>query len=191
VRGDEAPAEFHRAVAGRFGAVVDAVPAGPWDAPTPVDGWVARDVVGHLMTWLPALLRSAGGPELTDGPSAGTDPVGAWRHQAAAVQDLLDDPTSEDIVLSNPNLGSVPLPRAISQFYTGDVFMHTWDLARATGQDVDLDPELCAAMLAGMPAMEEAMRSSGQFGPAVPVPDDARAQDRLIGFIGRDPGWRP
>jgi uncharacterized protein (TIGR03086 family) len=117
--------------------------------------------------------------------------VGAWRHQAAAVQDLLDDPTSEDIVLSNPNLGSVPLPRAISQFYTGDVFMHTWDLARATGQDVDLDPELCAAMLAGMPAMEEAMRSSGQFGPAVPVPDDARAQDRLIGFIGRDPGWRP
>jgi hypothetical protein len=46
-------------------------------------------------------------------------------------------------------------------------------------------------MLAGMPAMEEAMRSSGQFGPAVPVPDDARAQDRLIGFIGRDPGWRP
>ncbi|MGO1560194.1 hypothetical protein CZ771_02565 [Actinomycetales bacterium JB111] len=191
MRGDEAPAELHRVVAGRFGAVVDAVPAGDWDAPTPVDGWVARDVVGHLTTWLPALLRSAGGPQLADGPSAGTDPVGAWRHQAAAVQDLLDDPSSEDVVLSSPNFGSVPLPRAISQFYTGDVFMHTWDLARATGQDVELDPELCAAMLAGMPAMEEAMRSSGQFGPAVPVPDGASAQDRLIGFIGRDPAWRP
>jgi hypothetical protein len=35
------------------------------------------------------------------------------------------------------------------------------------------------------------MRASGQFGPAVPVPDDAPVQDRLIGFIGRDPAWRP
>jgi len=46
-------------------------------------------------------------------------------------------------------------------------------------------------MLAGMEPMEELMRSSGQHGPRVAVADDARAQDQLLGFIGRDPGWRP
>ena len=42
-----------------------------------------------------------------------------------------------------------------------------------------------------MEPIDELLRTSGQYGPRVPVPDDARAQDRLIGFIGRDPAWRP
>jgi hypothetical protein len=68
--------------------------------------------------------------------------------------------------------------------------MHSWDLARALGVDFDLGEERCAATLAGMEQMEDAIRGSGQFGPRVPVPETASAQDRLIGFIGRDPGWR-
>ena len=39
--------------------------------------------------------------------------------------------------------------------------------------------------------MEEALRSSGHYGPAVPVAADAPVVDRLVGFIGRDPAWRP
>ena len=46
-------------------------------------------------------------------------------------------------------------------------------------------------MLSGMERVEDAMRGSGQYGPAVPVPDDADAQTRLIAFIGRDPAWWP
>ena len=69
--------------------------------------------------------------------------------------------------------------------------MHTWDLARATGQDDTLDAGYCAELLEGMIPYEEAMRGSGQYGPAVPVPDDAPVQDRMLGFIGRDPNWRP
>ena len=69
--------------------------------------------------------------------------------------------------------------------------MHTWDLARATGQDDALDPAFCAELLEGMIPAEEAMRGSGQYGARVPVADDAPVQDRLLGFIGRDPGWRP
>jgi uncharacterized protein (TIGR03086 family) len=65
--------------------------------------------------------------------------------------------------------------------------MHTWDLARATGQDERLDAQTCADLLAGMAAIEDLMRSSGQFGPPVPVPGDADVQTRLLGFIGRDP----
>jgi uncharacterized protein (TIGR03086 family) len=94
-------------------------------------------------------------------------------------------------VLSNPHIGEVPLDQAIDRFYTSDVFMHTWDLARATGQDDRLDAEFCAAMLAGMLPMEEIIRSSGQYGPAVPVPADADPQTKLIAFIGRDPSWHP
>jgi uncharacterized protein (TIGR03086 family) len=107
------------------------------------------------------------------------------------VQAVLDDPATVDSVLSNPHIGDVPLGRAIDQFYTADVFMHTWDLARATGQDDRLDPDFCAILLAGMEPAEEMMRSSGQYGARVPVAGDADAQTRMLGFIGRDPDWSP
>src|SRR5262249_26959032 len=96
-----------------------------------------------------------------------------------------------DRVLVNPHTGALALDRAIDQFYTADVFMHTWDLARATGQDDRLDPDFCAQLLAGMQQMEQVIRSSGQYGARVEVPDDADPQTRLLGFIGRDPFWTP
>ncbi len=107
------------------------------------------------------------------------------------MQSLLDDPATAGRTLSNPHLGELPLDRAIDQFYTSDVFMHTWDLARATGQDERLDQEFCAQLLAGMEPMEEIIRSSGQYGPRVPVKSDADVQTRMLGFIGRDPEWTP
>lgn len=33
----------------------------------------------------------------------------------------------------------------------------------------------------------ENWRQMGVYGPAVPVPDDAPLQDRLLGLVGRDP----
>jgi hypothetical protein len=39
--------------------------------------------------------------------------------------------------------------------------------------------------------MEQMLRDSGQFGPAVPVAEGASAQDKLMAFIGRDPAWTP
>ena len=90
-------------------------------------------------------------------------------------------------MLANPHIGEVPLPQAVDRFYTSDVFLHTWDLARATGQDETLDPGMCQAMYEGMQPMEEILRSSGQYGPRVDVPPDASVQDQLLGFIGRRP----
>jgi uncharacterized protein (TIGR03086 family) len=72
-------------------------------------------------------------------------------------------------------------------FYTADVFMHTWDLARATGQDERLDPGKCAQLLEGMLPMDSALRASGHYGPRVDVAEDADVQTRLIAFIGRRP----
>jgi len=187
----DSPAQEFREIGGRFAAVAAGVRPDQWDDASPVEEWTARDVVRHLVEWFPAFLAGGAGIELPAGPSVDDDPAGAWRHLYDAVLALLQDPASAERVLSNPHIGEVPLPQAVSQFFTGDVFMHTWDLARATGQDDTLDPERCAAMLAGMEPIEDIMRSSGQYGPRVPVKDDADPQTRLLGFIGRDPEWTP
>jgi uncharacterized protein (TIGR03086 family) len=183
------PAERHRAVAGRFAELTRG--ATDWDAPAPVDGWAARDVVRHLVEWFPAFLAGGAGIRLAPGPSVDEDPAGAWASHADQVQGILDDPATAERTFSNPHTGDHPLARAIDQFYVSDVFMHTWDLARSTGQDDTLDAETCEQMFQGMQPIDEILRSSGQYGPRVPVPDDAPAQDRLLGFIGRDPAWRP
>jgi uncharacterized protein (TIGR03086 family) len=184
---DLSPAARHAEVADGFSRRVLGVPEDRWDAPAPVEGWVARDVVRHLVTWFPGFLEGGTGTRLPAGPSVDEDPVGAWLAQAAAVQELLDDPATADRVLANPHIGEVPLPQAVDRFYTSDVFLHTWDLARATGQDETLDAGMCRAMYEGMQPMEEILRSSGQYGPRVDVPPDAPVQDQLLGFIGRRP----
>lgn len=183
------PADRHRAVAGAFSDLVRGTAS--WEAPAPVDGWTARDVVDHLVTWFPGFLASGAGIELPAGPPATEDPVGAWLAHTDGVQALLDDPATPSRVLTNQHVGELPLDTAVDRFYTSDVFLHAWDLARATGQEHQLDADTCAEMLAGMLPLDEVLRSSGQYGPRVPVPDDAAVQDRLIGFIGRDPAWAP
>ena len=178
----------HRRHAGAFTDLVRGTR--DWEAPAPVAGWRARDVVDHLVSWLPGFL-AADGVTLPAGPSAADDPVAAWHHHADAVQALLDDPATGGRTFTDRHVGEHPLAEVVDRFYTTDVFMHTWDLARATGQPVALDESECAALVAGMEPIEELLRSSGQYGPRVAVPDDAPAQDRLVGFIGRDPAWSP
>ncbi len=182
------PAARHRAHAATFTALVDGTT--DWGAPAPVAGWAARDVVDHLVTWLPGFL-AGDGVVLPPGPSADDDPVAAWRHHAEAVQAVLDDPATGDRTFANPHIGELPLADAIDRFYTTDVFMHSWDLARASGQPVALDESECEMLVAGMLPIDDLLRSSGQYGPRVPVPDDASAMDRMVGFIGRDPAWQP
>ncbi len=177
------PAERHRVVAGTFGDRVRGV--SDWDAPSPVPEWTARDVVRHLVEWFPAFLESGAGVKLPAVPSADDDPVAAWTAHRDHVQALLDDPATADLVLRNPNTGDVPLPEAVERFYTADVFMHTWDLARATGQDDTLDEEMCRTLYEGMLPMEGVLRASGQFGCHVDVPADADVQTRLLALIGR------
>src|ERR1700761_129868 len=181
------PADRHREIGQLFTDRVRGVRS--WDVPSPVPEWTARDVVRHLTEWFPPFLAGGTGIQLPAGPGAAADPVTAWQVQDDAVPALLDDPATAGLVLSNEPLGQLPLDRAIDQFYTADVFMHTWDLARATGQDDRLDPDFCAMLLSGMEPLEEVIRSSGQYGPRVPVKDDAEAQAKLLGFIGRDPYW--
>ncbi len=76
---------------------------------------------------------------------------------------------------------------AVATFFLGDVVVHTWDLARATGLDETLDADVVHDMLVGMEPLDEMLRASGQYGPKVEVSDDADEQTRLIAFTGRQP----
>lgn len=183
------PAARHRAVAATFTALVDGTR--DWTSPSPVRGWAARDVVVHLTTWVPAFVHAGSPYGWTPRRSAVDDPVTAWHEQCEAVQRILDDPAQAESPFRHPQVPPGPLGQAIDRFCITDVFLHTWDLARATGQEVDLDADHAAELLAGLRPVEEALRTSGHYGPAVPVGPDAGPVEQLIAFIGRDPSWRP
>jgi hypothetical protein len=137
----------------------------------------------HLIDW-PAAFLARSGIELEPVP---VDVDRAWAAHANRIQQLMD--TEPDRILSGAPMGPTPLAQLLDQIYVGDIFLHTWDLARASGQEPPLDEETCAAMLAGMAPIEDVMRGSGQYGARVPVSADRSAMDQLMGFIGRDPDW--
>lgn len=182
-----AVAERYRRVAGRFTAVAAAVPAGGWDAPAPCEGWVARDVVGHLVGWFPGFLQAGAGIELPAGPPVTDDPLGAWVVLSDGVQAVLDDPVAAAAPFEHPEVGRHRVDDAIGTFFLGDVLVHTWDLARATGGDESLDPDEVHTMLEGMEPLDDVLRASGHYGPKVAVADGADEQARLIAFTGRQP----
>ncbi len=184
---DLTPADRHRAVAAGFAEHVNAVT--DWNAPTPVDGWVARDIVAHLVDWFTDFL-DAGGVELPAGPAVAGDPQTAWREHSDSVQALLDG-ASADSQFTHPMAGTHRLADAVDRFYTADVFMHSWDLAVSSGREPGLDPEFAGHLLDGMAGIEGILRGSGQYGPAVGVDGSADPVTRLAGFIGRNPDWSP
>lgn len=179
-------AERFRRVAGRFSDRVGEVPAGAWDNPTPCEGWVARDVVRHMVEWMPALLSSVG-VNLRPGPTVDDDPAAAWTHLADSLQALLDDPTTAQREITHEHLGTVTVEHVIGMVMFGDIVIHTWDLARATGLDESLDTTIVSEMFLGMQPLDDVLRSSGQYGPKVGVAADADEQTKLIAFTGRTP----
>lgn len=66
-----------------------------------------------------------------------------------------------------------------------DVLIHGWDLAKATGQDSRIDPELVDACLEVVEPQAELFRGAGVFGPAITPPPGAGAQERLLALLGR------
>jgi uncharacterized protein (TIGR03086 family) len=178
--------ERYRKVAGQFTQRVGAVPDDAWANPAPCEGWAARDVVGHLVEWLPAFFFGTWGIDVPPIPSVDEDPVGAWAVVDGAIQAALDDPDTARRQRDTP-MGRASLEQTIDRICTWDVLVHTWDLARATGLDESLDPDEVHRFVEGMEPLDELLRQSGQYGARVSVPDDADEQTRLIAFVGRDP----
>jgi uncharacterized protein (TIGR03086 family) len=184
-------AERFRRVADGLTRTIDAVPDDAWGNPSPCEGWDGRDVVRHLVDWLPGpgFLLGTFGVETRPIPSVDDDPAGAWAAVRDAIQDGLDDAAVAERVEDSGPPGQLSFEAAVDMTCTPDVLIHTWDLAQAAGIAVDLDPEEVARQAAGVdampPAVDEAMRASGHFGPRIEVAPDADALTRLHAFNGR------
>jgi uncharacterized protein (TIGR03086 family) len=165
---------------------VDGVPAGGWDRPAPPAGWVARDVVRHLVEWMPGLFLGSAGLPLPDFPMVEEHPAAAWHELDRAVQAALDDPRTAALP-TDTRAGKMTLEELVARTGLMDLLVHAWDLARATGQDESLDPDEVHTFLVGIEPWGAALRSSGHFAARVAVADDADEQTRLIAFTGRRP----
>jgi len=83
--------------------------------------------------------------------------------------------------------GDIPAPAAVSIHFL-DVVVHGWDLARATGQDTSIDPDLAAEALdISHGFLSPELRQVGAFGPEIPASAEDPLHERLVAFMGRTP----
>ena len=193
-------ADRYRRHADAFERKVVAVRPEQWANQSPCEAWDARGVVGHIVVMHGVMLRPLD-RELSSAPSVADDPVGAFRAARADIEAVLSDPALADRECDTPN-GRMTVEQQIGDVVSDDLVLHGWDLARATGQDDTMDPDdverLWSITTAIPPELMERYRTPGAFGPGVEVygpevkvSEDAALQDRLLGLIGRDPGWLP
>ena len=176
----------YRNVAAEFTRRARSVADEAWDNAAPCEGWVARDVVRHMVEWMPGFFLGGAGVDVPTIPSVDEDPAGAWEVVDEAIQAALDDPEISAREF-DMRAGRYRVDDAVAAFGLGDVLVHTWDLARATGLGETLDADEVHRLFASMEPIDELLRSSGHFGPRVDVPADADEQTKLIAFTGRRP----
>ena len=181
--------DLHNRAVAEFGSRVEGVGDDQWHAPTPCDDWDVHALVNHVTgeaLWAPPLFNGATIEEVGDrfdGDVLGDDPKGRWREAA----DQATATVSQDGVLERTvhlSFGDFP-----GQFYAEQLFadylVHSWDLARATGGDEQLDPDLVRACAEWFDGMEGLYRDGGAVGPPVDVGADADEQTRLLARFGR------
>lgn len=181
--------EVHARALDATRALVAGVKAEEWGSATPCRGWDVHELVNHIVggNWWAAELADGKTIEQVgdrlDGDLLGTDPLAAYEASAAAAAAAFRVP------------GAMAAPCAVSygpvpgEIYCGhrflDVLVHGWDLARATGQDARLDPELAEACIEVVEPQAELLAGSGMFDSGVSVPDGADRQVVLLAMLGR------
>jgi uncharacterized protein (TIGR03086 family) len=176
-------------------AIISWVTPDQLDQRTPCDQFDVATLLDHLCLVAPRIASlGRGTPDYTRDEAGTTgwplrDIVVAWSAGLADAGQAWSDPASLTRTLELP-WATMP-GSAVLTMYLSEVIVHTWDLARATGQPVEFDPEAVELSLAFMHDALPAEIRSGEtpFGPVVAVPDGADALDRLIGWTGRDPNW--
>ena len=176
---------FTQAVFG-FDATVRRTPEDRWSSQSPCEHWKAVDVLAHTigMNEMIAGFTNGVGARAPEHEVPG-DPVAAWNESFDAMLDALDTNGALQSVAKTP-WGEMPVDKFLG-FAWVDPVVHTWDLAKATGQDPIIDPRLVARATAQMERAGDSLRGEHTFGPAVAAAADADPIDRLIAITGRDP----
>jgi uncharacterized protein (TIGR03086 family) len=173
----------YRTLAAAMTERIAAVPDDGWEAPTPCEGWTARDLVGHLVDTT-GMFFGFIGEDPPSGPPVQDDPLGAFTAARDAMQAALDDPATADKEYDGL-MGRTTFAQSVDGFICADLVVHRWDLARATGQDESLPPDEVERVHEMLKPMDEKMRGPGAFGPKVEPPPGADAQTELLSFLGR------
>lgn len=138
--------------------------------PTPCSEWDVGQLVAHLAVGAGLLLEQARGgqPDWSAVPARVDDAASTFRANGAALLAHLRDVGAD------------------ADWQLAELAVHTWDLATATGQAPDLDPEPAERGLAFMAASLRPEMRAGVFGPEQTAPDGADAHTRIAAFAGRE-----
>lgn len=183
-----APHLHFRSALEEMGRRLDALPDDVWDRPTPCAEWTVRDLVDHVAeeaSWARSVLAPSSALGAGVGAdSTSEDPIARWYE---ARRGLVPSLATADVLDRTIELetGTVRARDVLPEL-TVDHLVHAWDLARATGGDTHLDPELVTECAAWFDEHEEQWREAGEIGPALNLPDDAGPQQVLLARFGRD-----
>jgi uncharacterized protein (TIGR03086 family) len=175
--------------------LIAAVDTDEMSLPTPCADWTLRELLRHVVNQdLRNFVTAARGEQPHWGAETaelGDDPASDFRRGADAVMDSWRS-ADLDAPVQLPGGAEVPLGARADQ-QIAEIAIHSWDIARATRQPADLDPEVGERALTWAKGMlkPEFRGPDKAFGHEVPVPDDAPIYDRLAGWFGRDPSWSP
>ena len=162
-------------------AVLRAIGPDQLDRPTPCADFTVRALLTHLSEWAPILGAAGGG---TAAPASSLPDQLAW------LADVWSQPSAWAGTTTMG--GGDPLPaRLVGGMALGEIVVHGWDLARATGQTVSWDDEVLTFLHREVEGTAELGRQVKAYGPEVAVPGGASVLDRTLGLTGRDPQWTP
>lgn len=170
-----------------FDATVARTDPDAWSNPSPCEEWTAADVVAHNVGMNDMIAGFTKGVDAR-GPrhEVSDSPAEDWRRSLDELLAALDTDGALETVAKTP-WGEMPVDRFLG-FAWVDPVVHTWDLARATGQAPVLDQALAARGLEQLERAGDSIRGERTFGPAVEAAADSSVVDALIAITGRDPG---
>ena len=159
------------------GDVLTAVHEDQLSLPTPCGEWDVARLIAHLVASPRNFIEMARG----NTPDWSAEPPQIGHDWAASFRSAADD-----LIHMWHQAGDSAEPGQVD-WQTAEFALHTWDLARATGQSTELNPDVALRGLAFMSGALTPENRGDAFGPEVPVPDDAPPYDRIAAFAGRDP----
>lgn len=177
--------------------VVDRVAQEQWDGPTPCPPWRVRELLGHMVAQNLRWAAAARGDDVDaacppEGPAIGADGAAVFRASAAEAAEAYAKAADDQVVLL-PEFGGrrLPLRTAIS-FIVLDFVAHAWDMAVSVGVPYAPPDDLVEVAIEVSAVIgEPARQPGGPFRAVVPQDPQASPLHRLLGILGRDPGWRP